>query len=201
VESEATSAETEVVVWDWRTNKQHWVLGKHKAIIFDVEFSPDGRWLASVSEDSVVKLWDATHLDQAQQGRELRPASASREFPRVGFSPDSKRLVTGDGFDGVLILDLESGNPFMPALRGHGGIVTVCACSRDGGWVASGGTDQTVRLWDAHTGRPIRTWTGHSGVINALAFSPNGRWLASGSADATIKLWRLNVENTTKDFP
>ena len=67
--------------------------------------------------------------------------------------------------------------------------VHAVAFSPDGRWLASGSSDNTVKLWDVATGRELRTLISHTGGVNAVAFSLDGRWLASGSSDNTVKLW------------
>jgi WD40 repeat protein len=63
------------------------------------------------------------------------------------------------------------------------------AVSRDGKRLVSGGRDNTVKLWDAATGRLLRTFEGHSDYVTSVAFSPDGARLLSGSDDKTLKLW------------
>ena len=59
----------------------------------------------------------------------------------------------------------------------------------DGKTVATGSYDRTIKLWDAATGKEIRTLKGHKNWVLALAFSPDGKTLASGSYDRTARLW------------
>ena len=51
----------------------------------------------------------------------------------------------------------------------------------------------TVRLWDAETGDPIRTLTGHTDWVWSVSFSPDGRTIASGSRDDTVRFWDVET--------
>jgi WD40 repeat protein len=68
------------------------------------------------------------------------------------------------------------------------------AISPDGRILVSPSDDNTIKMWDLATGRPVRTLTGHSGPIRSIAFSPDGRRLVSGSWDRTVKLWEGGTE-------
>jgi WD40 repeat protein len=80
----------------------------------------------------------------------------------------------------------------VPELRGHTGKVRTLVYSPDGRWLASGGDDSSVWIWDADTGVALRYLTGHQETIRSLAFSCDSRWLASGSEDASVRVWNVS---------
>jgi tetratricopeptide (TPR) repeat protein len=63
------------------------------------------------------------------------------------------------------------------------------AFSPDGQRLASGGWDNTKKIWDSATGQELFSLNGHAGGVISVAFSPDGRRLASGSYDNTVKIW------------
>lgn len=71
----------------------------------------------------------------------------------------------------------------------HDGLVTAVAFAPGNRWLASAGTDRTVRLWDTGSGKQGRTLQVHLAEVNSVVFSPDGRLVISGSYDKQLFVW------------
>ena len=75
-------------------------------------------------------------------------------------------------------------------LEGHTDCVNSAAFSPDGKRIVSASKDNTVRIWDAQTGKPIGApLEGHTLGVNSAAFSPDGKRIVSASDDNTVRIW------------
>ncbi|MFH0992113.1 MAG: caspase family protein [bacterium] len=83
--------------------------------------------------------------------------------------------------------------PELVIQTGHTNGLTSAVFSRDEKYVLTGSWDNTAKLWDASTGREIRTFAGHSERIWSVAISPDGRYVATGSYDKTAKIWETST--------
>src|SRR5262245_59994043 len=87
-------------------------------------------------------------------------------------------------------------------LQGQTDMVRCVAYSPDGKTLASGGDDQTIKLWDVTTGKELATLQGHTGQVSSVAYSPDGKMLASGGGvpgePGEIKLWDVSAANKDK---
>ncbi len=117
---------------------------------------------------------------------------------------DSRLLLYGSflvlglvmtGGIGISTLAQDASSESARVMRGHRGSVTSICFSPDGRWLASGGWDQTIRIWDVSTGRQERKLDDHSGEVFSVVFSPDGRFLASCGFDRKIMVWEVSSWN------
>jgi len=172
-------------------------LNGNKSPVWSVAFSPDGKTLASGTDDNTIVLWGVstglnagvvtyTPIGQPLTGHTY-PVSS------VAFSPDGKTLASGSYDTTIILWDVSTGKPIGQPLTGHTNSISSVAFSPDGKTLASGSADDTIILWDVSTGKPIgQPLTGHTSDINSVAFNPDGKMLASGSDDNTIILWDVS---------
>jgi len=169
-----------VRLWDADGGGDMGVFREHEDEVYAVAFSPDGQWLASAGYDRRVVVRGVPEGELVQEFADLPTWCLS-----VGFSPDGERLAAG-GADGVTrIWEVESGE-VVTEVPGRGTVEAV-AWDPEGRWLALGGVG--VRLVDAESGRPARTWSEHKQKVAALAWSPSGELLASASWDGTARVW------------
>jgi WD40 repeat protein len=181
----------EVIVWNVDTGEMRFpALRAHIGLVWSVAYSPDGEQLATAGGElfasGEVKIWDARTGDL----QNTAPMQTTRGIRQVVFSPDGRRLAGAVSHaNRVVIWDAVTGHEQVVLDEGSNRPWCV-AFSPDSRYLATGGTDRTVRVWDAAIGSPSgEPLRGHSSDIYGLAFSLDGKRLASAGEDLTVKLW------------
>jgi WD40 repeat protein/tetratricopeptide (TPR) repeat protein len=186
-------------VWEVATRRLIRRLGGHTGQCLSLDFSSDGKWLASGSRDGTAILWStttwkATHTLQNPEKDSLFGGRGMVEG--VAFSPNGKTLALASREGNIQFWDVAAGK-LLATLKGHSSAVGVVVFSPDGRTLASGSGDQTVRLWNVETRRELMQLDPGSielGQLRTLAFSPDGKQLLAGGIrsafwSAAPKVW------------
>lgn len=214
------SSDHKIRVVNSETGALEQTLAGHTDGVVSVEFSPDGKQLLSSSFDNSAIVWDLATSAPLQTLK-----GHSWWVWKARFSPDANRIVTASQ-DGKAIVwqktaksgELRAESQTQPPasspqplytklteFTGHEGAVYAAAFSHNGKYVATGGYDKLVMIWNPDEVTPtdvtklldgepeakpnyLRLF-GHDGPVRSVVFSPNGQLLASGGDDNAIRLW------------
>ncbi len=189
-------------IWEVATGKEVRRIGQetHRDILFDAEFSPDGKLLATAGYDRVIRLWDV------KTGKYLQkyPSHNGAVFD-LAFSPDGTVLASASGDSTCKIWHVESGRR-LDTLNQPQGEQFGVDFTPDGKFIVGVGADNKIRLWrflskDKPRINPVvHARFAHEDTIVDMAISPDGKWLATSSADRALKLWSLPGLVQAKSF-
>jgi WD40 repeat protein len=200
--------------WDLDRLESVCTIKAHKKSITSIAFNNSGEIFATASTDRTVELWNTERkeLIATLQGHRLgvNEVTIFSNFFQNGIISDREILLASASQDRtVIIWDVNNRKPRF-TLIGHTWAVQAIAFSPIPpspssplfkGILASGGDDNTIKIWDVSSGNCLRTFSGHSWTISALAFLPSDRnnanspdsWLLSASWDKTVKLWQVST--------
>ncbi len=91
--------------------------------------------------------------------------------------------------------------PVLPPLRGHQEAVTALAFHPEGGILASGGQDGTLRLWDTGTGQQLGEPLHAEGWVEALAIEPGRNLIAAAALEEGVRVWDLDTRTLVARLP
>ncbi|VFM94970.1 MAG: WD40 repeat [Candidatus Kentron sp. G] len=147
------------------------------------------------------------------ESHELPPGKHAIRVEKAGFDPFETEIELLPGGRETVSATLEKIAPNyadwrkLRAIKAHPGGVEGVICwddcirfSPDGRRLLSGSWDNTLKLWDAATGREMRAFRGHKGDVWSVALSPDGRQVLSGGDDHTLRLWDVATGRAVRTF-
>ena len=192
----ASSSGKNIQLWNLETAKLLDTLSSHTTNVRSVAISPDGKTLASGSEDGTVKLWDIS------TGKVLTSFDHSGLITAVGFTADGRAVIGCSSDSGMKLWDIETGE-LLHRMNGTQPI----AFGVDGLQMAASGGPRYIRLWNVAEGQllknlPIPSRNNNQG-IQAIAFSQDGQTLAHAMrGESQVLVWNVEtweVRHTLKE--
>ncbi len=160
--------------------------------VYDIVYSPDGKWLATASGDpgryGSVQLWVA---EPGGGGKPVRDLLESNDAVfTVAFSADSKHLAAAGSDRAVRVWEVETGK-LLRTIEDHSDWILGLAFSPDGEHLATASRDKTSKVFDLQKreSEALATFTGHGETVYAVAFTPDGKKVVTGGGDNLVRVW------------
>lgn len=162
-----------------------WTRAGHSSDVRNIQATPTGDRIVSMSLDGSVKVWDNSTGEMQYSLNRYGPTRVSPDGNQIAVSVASWQ---GGGVD---VRNLADGS--LVRTVGNASAWVRPAWSPDGTMVAETTTDRRVRIWNVETGALVRTLSGHSGSIRDVAWSADGSFIVTAAGqqgtDNTARIW------------
>ena len=175
---------------DLRENNKLKFHGHRKGVSY-LAYSPNGKYIASLSKDRTIKIWDATI------GKEINSHIDNVYSSSVVFSPDGKSVVYGCN-DGKIVKWNFKDN-IISSFQGHRNGIHFVDVSPNGKQMVSTSFNE-IKIWDMENGVCVDSLKQHSAYVNTAFFSHNGKYIVTASKDKTVKMWNVIGGEPIKNY-
>jgi len=173
-----------VCCFDMATQKLLYRLSAPSESMSALQFSPDATLLAAGGRNGIVRIW---RLDIGSEVANIR--DDGRRINALAFSPDGSQLALGTNGSRITIWNPKTGHLISTLPDRNGKTFSLQYCGI--GILASGESDNIIRLWDLSGQREMTNLVGHTGTVSTLCFDEQLNSLVSGSFDTTIRYWAM----------
>lgn len=178
--------------WNIGTGKNTRTFTGHTNPIDNLAISPDGRFIFSCSFRDKPMMWD------------MNTGYLSKTFDCDGISslaisPDGKSVIFA-GMPDIQIWDIAKGEKIKKLKIENESWVRSMAYSQDGRFVLTGSEDNTVKLWDAGSGKEIWAAGRQTFGVSSVAISPDGGKLIAGMEAGSLNIWDLSSGTQIKSI-
>lgn len=178
--SQTAPSATQVAI----NHQQGLIFTGHLASVNALTWSPDGKFIASASDDTFVQVFDAT-----TGARSIIYRGHTEEVAAVAWSPNGQFIASAGQDRTVQIWHAASGGAPVFIYKAHKNRVNSVSWSNNGHLLTSGSDDKSVQVWQAGNGNRVFNFLGHTAGVLCVGWQPNQSSVASGSWDGTLRDW------------
>ncbi|MCG8698263.1 MAG: WD40 repeat domain-containing protein, partial [Bacteroidales bacterium] len=171
---------------DFKSGRIHKTLRGHRRMVVSLDFSNDGKFLATGGTDGRAIVWNVESGDSVHVFKYRSPTEI---IFSLDISNDGKWLATSDFGGYITIWSLETGQA-VRSINAHQGYGSFSIkFGPNGIYILSAGLDRKLKLIELDTGEKIRTFIGHTDLISSINFHPNKKWFITAGWDNTVRVW------------
>eukprot|EP00054_Salpingoeca_dolichothecata_P036582 m.7969 g.7969 ORF g.7969 m.7969 type:complete len:409 (+) comp6851_c0_seq1:73-1299(+) len=206
------SSDLTIKLWAFESFENTKTLRGHDHIVSSVDFTPSADFVVSASRDKTIKVWETS------TGFCVRTLTGHSDWVRkVRLHAGGELLASVSSDQSVRIWNFKTSD-CKHAMREHTHVVDCLAwapasatshitammdekkakAALVGPFLATGGRDKVVKIFDAGTGTCLQSFAGHDDWITGLVFHPGGKFLLSCADDKTIRIWDLANKRCSK---
>jgi WD40 repeat protein len=152
-----------------------------------VAYSPDGSQLAAAGRNGQIRVWNLPAATVA-----LNIDGGRNRIRTLAYLPQGAQLVSAGESRTIMIWDARTGDKHAELRPQTGKVLSMVVCGEN--FIATGGSDNLVRVWNWRTQQEANRLQGHTGSVATLAFDPSSATVISGSFDTTVRVWKLGSE-------
>lgn len=185
-----------------RCNPVEWHFKGAKFPIHTLSFNEKQNQLFYCDFRGTVKIAEFKNSQWKIKPVSINSSNVTESVFSCDVSPNGNVIVLGTGDGKILIWEKSNQDYFLRnTIFGHSGMVTKIILSNNGEWLASGGSDAYVRLWDFQKGQLLHEWLEASSAITALSVSQDDSRIAVGSYDRQVSIWDTKSYKLIRKLP
>ena len=182
----SSTVNNSIDVWNTQTGRLAQEFPHQSGSVSAVAFSPNGKYLASATKESMIRLFDLV----TGESRIIQAEDPKEKIRHIAFNPKGNFIAGGSEDGKIRIWNTETGI-VERSFAAHTAKIQGLRFSPDSVLLASSSEDATVKLWTVGSWDLKTSLIGHRSGVYEIAFSPDGKFLVSGSDDKTMRLWNV----------